>query len=225
MHILLRPSSLLALILLSTACANAGSSGAPGPSKPGPSKQTPDDAAVAVFASGCFWCVESIYESVDGVYEAVSGYAGGSEPNPSYEEVAYGRTTHAEAVKVYYDPDLVDYATLVDVFFNSQNPTQVDGQGPDRGRQYRSIIFYSTPQERQIAESKKAALDASGAYDRPIAADIEPAGRFWVAEDYHQDYEVRNPNNPYIRGVSVPRLERFQAKMPEVLKETDGSEH
>lgn len=220
MHIVLRPPFLLSLILFSTACANAGPAVAPAARA-----ETPDDAAVAVFASGCFWCVESIYESVDGVYEAVSGYAGGSEPDPSYEEVAYGRTTHAEAVKVYYDPDLVDFETLVDVFFNSQNPTQVDGQGPDRGRQYRSIIFYSTPEEQRIAESKKAALDASGTYDRPIAAEIEPLDRFWVAEDYHQDYEVRNPNNPYIRGVSVPRLKRFQAKMPEVLKETDGTEH
>lgn len=205
-------------ILLLTACANAAVT-------PSEKEPIPDDAAVAVFASGCFWCVESIYESVDGVYEAVSGYAGGNETNPSYEEVAYGRTTHAEAVQVYYDPDLVDYGTLVDVFFNSQNPTQVDGQGPDRGRQYRSIIFYSTPEEQQVAQSKKEALDASGAYDRPIAADIEPLERFWVAEAYHQDYEVRNPNNPYVRGVSVPRLKRFQAKMPEVLKDPAATDH
>lgn len=185
----------------------------------------PDDAAVAVFASGCFWCVESIYESVDGVYEAISGYAGGDEPNPTYREVAYGRTTHAEAVQVHYDPDVVDYATLVDVFFNSQNPTQVDGQGPDRGRQYRSVIFYSSEEEQRIAEEKKAALDASGQYDRPIAAEIDPLERFWVAEEYHQDYEARNPNEPYVRGVSVPRLKRFQAKMPEVLKDPEDTDH
>lgn len=211
---------LFATIFLSSGCANAGT--AASATEP---KGVPEGAAVAVFASGCFWCVESIYESVDGVYEAVSGYAGGSEPNPKYEEVAYGRTTHAEAVQVFYDADVVDFSTLVDVFFNSQNPTQVDGQGPDRGRQYRSIIFYATPEEQRIAEEKKAALDASGIYDRPIAAEIEPLGRFWVAEEYHQDYEVRNPNNPYIRGVSVPRLKRFQAKMPEVLKDDAGGTH
>ena len=219
MHPVFRTVPLAAIILLLGACADAGSAAA------AEKQPVPDDAAVAVFASGCFWCVESIYESVDGVYEAVSGYAGGNEPNPKYEQVAYGRTTHAEAVQVFYDPDIVDFATLVDVFFNSQNPIQVDGQGPDRGRQYRSIIFYSNEEERRIAGEKKAALDASGTYDRPIAAEIEPLGRFWVAEDYHQDYEIKNPNNPYVRGVSVPRLKRFQTKMPEVLKDPSESDH
>ena len=123
---------------------------------------------------------------------------------------------------MYYDPEVVDFESLVDVFFGSQNPVQVDGQGPDRGRQYRSILFYTNDEERRIAEAAKQELAAS--YDRPIAAEIVRLEKFWEAEEYHQDYERKNPNNPYIRGVSIPRLKRFQAKFPELLKK-DGEEH
>ena len=181
-------------------------------------EEVPEDAAVAYFASGCFWCVEAVYESVEGVYEAVSGYAGGDEKNPTYEQVASGRSDHAEAVQVFYDPDKVSFSVLVDVFFGSQNPTQVNGQGPDRGTQYRSIIFYSNEQEREIAVAKKAELDASGKYKRPIAAEIAELTKFWRAEEYHQNYERNNPNNPYVRNVSIPRLKKFQKKFPDILK-------
>ena len=182
----------------------------------------PEGLSSATFASGCFWCVEAIFESVDGVHEAISGYAGGPELKPKYEQVARGKTGHAEAVEVHYDPNVVSYAQLVDVFFGSQDPTQVDGQGPDHGRQYRSAIFYATAQEKAIAEAAKKKLASS--YSQPIAAEIVPLERFWKAEAYHQDYERRNPNNPYIRGVSIPRLQRFQAKFPELLKENGGHE-
>ena len=170
----------------------------------------------AYFASGCFWCVESIYENLKGVKEVNSGYSGGKTTNPTYRQVMSGRTGHAEAVEIIYDTNLVSFETLVDVYFASQNPTQVNGQGPDRGSQYRSIIFYQNDEQKKIIEEKKAALAKK--LDAKIAAEVYPFQKFWIAEDYHQNYERLHPNQRYILGVSVPRLKRFQAKMPEVLK-------
>jgi len=143
----------------------------------------------AYFASGCFWCVEAVYESVYGVEEAISGYAGGNQLNPTYEQVGGGRTDHAEAIEVYYDPEKVDFKTLVSVFYASQDPTTVNGQHPDYGKQYRSIIFYQNDEERQIAIEEKELLNQSGVYDKPIATEIEPLTKFWKAEEYHQDFE------------------------------------
>ncbi|MBR9846857.1 MAG: peptide-methionine (S)-S-oxide reductase MsrA [Algicola sp.] len=173
--------------------------------------------AKAYFASGCFWCVEAIYESVKGVDEVVSGYSGGFTDNPTYNSSNTGRTGHAEAVEVIYDPDVVSFATLVDVYFASQNPTQINGQGPDRGSQYRSIIFYQNNAQKNIIEEKKRALAKE--LNADIAAEVYPFQKFWVAEAYHQNYERLHPNNSYIRNVSIPRLNRFKAKMPDVLKE------
>lgn len=170
----------------------------------------------AYFASGCFWCVEAIYESVDGVVEVVSGYSGGKEENPTYEQVGAGRTSHAEAVVVYYDSTRVDFATLVDVYYGSQDPTTVNGQHPDYGRQYRSIIFYTTALEKEIAEQKKA--EQASRYDAPIATEIIQFERFWEAEAYHQNYEKLHPENPYVQRVSIPRLKRFQQAFPHLLK-------
>lgn len=175
-----------------------------------------DGKAHAYFASGCFWCVEAVYESVEGVEESISGYSGGYTKNPTYEASNTGRTGHAEAVEIIYDTNLVSFETLVDVYFASQNPTQVNGQGPDRGSQYRSIIFYQNDEQKKIIEEKKAALAKK--LDAKIAAEVYPFQKFWIAEDYHQNYERLHPNQRYILGVSVPRLKRFQAKMPEVLK-------
>ncbi|MBI1267802.1 MAG: peptide-methionine (S)-S-oxide reductase MsrA [Cryomorphaceae bacterium] len=177
-----------------------------------------DTYSKAYFASGCFWCVEAVYESVRGVVEVESGYSGGKEKNPTYEQVGAGRTGHAEAVVVYYDPAVVDFATLVDVYYGSQDPTTVDGQAPDFGRQYRSIIFYSNENERLIAEEKKRALAESGMYSAPIATEIVAFEKFWPAEDYHQNYEKLHPDNGYVMKVSIPRLNRFKAKFPELLK-------
>ncbi len=171
----------------------------------------------AYFASGCFWCVEAIYESLKGVDEAVSGYSGGHTKNPTYESSNTGTTGHAEAVEVIYDPEVVSFRTLVEVYFGSQDPTQVNGQGPDRGSQYRSIIFYQNEKQEKIIEEVKAEVAKN--YDEPIAAEILPFQKFWKAEDYHQDYEKNNPNNPYIQKVSIPRLNRFKAKFPDLLKE------
>ena len=173
----------------------------------------------AYFASGCFWCVEAVFESVYGVEEAISGYAGGTKKNPTYQEVGGGRTDHAEAVEVYYDPTKIDFRTLVKVFYGSQDPTTVNGQHPDYGRQYRSIIFFQNEEERMIAEEEKKKLGESGMYDKPIATEISELTKFWKAEDYHQDFERLNPNQSYVRAVSVPRLNRFKSKFPELLKE------
>ena len=175
--------------------------------------------ARAYFASGCFWCVEAIYESVKGVNEVINGYSGGHTKNPTYEASNTGRTGHAESVEVIYDPEIVSFATLVDVYFGSQNPTQVNGQGPDHGSQYRSIIFYQNDEQKQIIESKKETLAKK--LNATIAAEVYPFQKFWKAEDYHQNYERLNPGNPYVQKVSIPRLNRFKQKFPELLKEEE----
>ncbi|HAF76612.1 MULTISPECIES: peptide-methionine (S)-S-oxide reductase MsrA [Maribacter] len=174
----------------------------------------------AYFASGCFWCVEAIFESVKGVKEVVSGYAGGEQKNPTYEEVGYGKTDHAEAVEVYYDPKVISFTQLVQVFFGSHDPTQLNRQGPDRGRQYRSIAFYKNEDEKKIIESYIQALVDNKVYDNdPITTEVTPYTVFYKAESYHQDYEKNNPNNSYIRNVSIPRLNRFKANFGDYLKE------
>ena len=174
----------------------------------------------AYFASGCFWCVEAIYESVKGVEESISGYSGGHTKNPTYKSSNTGRTGHAEAVEIYYNPDVVDFATLIDVYFGSQNITQVNGQGPDKGSQYRSIIFYQNEAEKAIIENKITALNTSLAPEK-VAAEVTPFDHFWIGEDYHQNYERLHPDQGYIRGVSIPRLKRFQKKFPHLIKETN----
>ncbi|MGC1203461.1 MAG: peptide-methionine (S)-S-oxide reductase MsrA [Flavobacteriaceae bacterium] len=174
--------------------------------------------ARAYFASGCFWCVEAIYESVKGVDESISGYSGGHSNNPTYEASNTGRTGHAEAVEIIYDPKVVSFETLVDVYFGSQNVTQVNGQGNDRGSQYRSIIFYQNDAQKDIILKKKKALAKKMGVK--IAAEVYPFQKFWLAEDYHQDYEKLHPNNSYIRNVSIPRLKRFKAKFPDLIKES-----
>ena len=173
--------------------------------------------ARAYFASGCFWCVEAVYESITGVEEVINGYAGGYTLNPTYDDSNTGRTGHAEAVEVIYDPTIVDFATLVDVYFGSQNPTQVNGQGPDRGSQYRSIIFYQNDKQKQIITEKKEALAKK--LNANIAAEVYPFLRFWIAEDYHQNYERLHPESGYIQRISIPRLNRFKRKFPELLKD------
>ena len=177
------------------------------------------NAKKAYFAMGCFWCVEAIFESVEGVEEVVSGYAEGKEENAKYELVASGRTGHVEAIVVYYDESKVDYATLVKVLFASGDPTSLNRQGPDRGYQYRSALYYQNEEEKNIALAYKAQLEKDQVYDDPIVLDIIPFTTFFEAEAYHQDFEKRNPNQGYIRAVSIPRLKRFQAKHPELLKQ------
>ncbi|MBL29779.1 MAG: peptide-methionine (S)-S-oxide reductase [Flavobacteriaceae bacterium] len=174
----------------------------------------------AYFASGCFWCVEAIYESVYGVEEVFSGYAGGNTNNPTYNSIGTGQTGHAESVEVIYDPLKVSFKTLVNVFFGSHDPTSINRQGPDVGSQYRSIAFFTNKEEQEIINKKIDSLTKNKTYQKPIATEVRKIKKFYYAEDYHQDYEKLNPNNPYVRNISVPRLNKFKSKFKNILKET-----
>jgi len=175
-----------------------------------------DGLAKAYFASGCFWCVEAVYESVNGVTEVINGYAGGHTENPTYQLSNTGRTGHAEAVEVLYDPTVVSFSTLLEVYFGSQDITQVNGQGPDNGSQYRSIIFYQNQDQKDEVIHKIKQLTKE--LNINIAAEVYPFLKFWQGEDYHQNYERLHPNNSYIRNVSIPRLRKFQQKFKHLLK-------
>lgn len=182
------------------------------------SLKAPKGKAIAAFASGCFWCTEHIFEAVAGVDSAVSGYAGGHKANPYYELVNTETTGHAESVLVYYDPKKVTYAELVKVFFASHDPTTPDQQGPDRGSSYRSILFYSSPAEKALAQQAVRDVTKSGRFRNPIVTELKPLTEFYRAESYHQDYIEHHPNDPYVRSVSVPRYELFKKTYKGKLK-------
>ena len=171
----------------------------------------------AYFASGCFWCVESIYESLEGVNDVVSGYSGGWLKNPSYRQVLTGKTGHAESIKVSYDPNQISFSKLVEVFFASHDPTTLNKQGPDIGPHYRSIAFYETNEEKIIIEKEIKRLLDNKIYDL-IVTEVKNFEIFYLAESYHQDYKIKNPNNPYIWNVSVPRIEKFKSNYSDLLK-------
>ena len=172
---------------------------------------------VAYFASGCFWCVEAIFESVIGVEEVISGYAGGHTKNPTYRKIGTGRTGHSETVAVYYNPKKINFQTLVDVFYGSHDPTTKNGQHPDYGSQYRSIAFYTNKSEKEIIEKTIKRLNKE-VYKGNIVTEVDKLVKFYPAEEYHQNYERLHPNNPYIKNVSIPRLNRFKKKFPQLLK-------
>lgn len=205
-------SALMVISVVTLACQSTNSI------EPDANQTTDDFKGMqrAYFASGCFWCVEAIFESVSGVKEVYNGYSGGHTKNPTYELSNTGTTGHAEAVEVIYDANIVSFKQLVDVYFGSQNIEQVNGQGNDIGSQYRSIAFYQSDEEKTIIEDKVAALTAEG---YKVASEVMEFEKFWMGEDYHQDYEKLHPNNGYIRTVSIPRLNKFKKKFPELLKE------
>ena len=161
------------------------------------------DLAKAVFASGCFWCTEAVFERVEGVKEVVSGYAGGTKPNPTYKDVSVGRTDYAEAVIVYYDSTKLSYEALLDIFFHSHDPTQLNRQGPDVGKQYRSGIYYNSPYQQQLATAYMQQLKDKKEFSKPVVTEIKPLTKFWPAEAYHQDYYKLHPNDPYIVGFGL----------------------
>ena len=170
----------------------------------------------AVFAGGCFWGVQGVFQHVKGVTKAVSGYAGGSVANPSYEQVSSGATGHAEAVSVTYDPAQVSYGTLLRIFFSvALDPTQVNRQGPDTGTQYRSELFVSGPEQERVAKAYVAQLEAAHAFSRPIATRIDPAVPFYAAEAYHQDYLLHHPDSRYIATFDLPKVRSLQTLFPE----------
>lgn len=166
--------------------------------------------AVAYFAEGCFWHTEIVFQSLVGVRDAVSGYAGGRTLNPTYDEVSGGSTGHAEAVQVFYDPKKISYATLVAAFFASQDPTTLNRQGNDIGSEYRSIAFYSNDNEKKIIEAEINRLTLSKKYKNRIVTEVVPFKKFYPAEDYHQEYIQLHPTNPYVRNVSIPDFIKFR---------------
>lgn len=172
----------------------------------------------ATFAAGCFWHEEALFESVKGVEEAISGYAGGNAKNPNYEIVENGNTGYAESVMVYYDPSKISYNTLLKVYFAGQDPTSVNGQSPDFGSQYRSIAFYENNSEKAQIEDYIKQLNTSKKYDAPITVNVMPLTKFWPAENYHQDYIAKNPNSPYVQHVSIPEIKHFQKEYPDLIK-------
>ncbi len=203
------------------ACNFAGTPTAPvtaSADKPLPVAEVYGSLDTATFASGCFWCVEAIFERLKGVKEAVSGYAGGNTKNPTYEQVCSHTTGHTETVQVYYDPAIVSYQTLLEVYFASQDPTQVEGQGPDHGDSYRSVIFHHNATEQAAAEAYKKQLNESGKYKAPIAVIIQPFTIFYMAEAYHQNFEADHPDHPYVSRVSVPRIHKMEKQFPQLLK-------
>jgi peptide-methionine (S)-S-oxide reductase len=174
---------------------------------------------IAVLAGGCFWCVEAVYLQLDGVRSVKSGYAGGTAETADYETVCSGRTDHAEAVEVRYDPSTLTYGRLLKVFFSiAHDPTTRDRQGNDVGRQYRSAIFYANDEQKAVAGSYIAQLDAAKVFDRPIVTEVVPLARFFEAETYHQNYAARNPGQPYIMSTALPKVKKVRAHYAGQLK-------
>ncbi|WP_236254692.1 bifunctional methionine sulfoxide reductase B/A protein [Mucisphaera calidilacus] len=173
----------------------------------------------AVFAGGCFWCTEAVYEQLEGVHEVVSGYAGGEARTANYAQVSAGRTDHAEVIRITYDPAVIDYAMLLEVFFTvAHDPTQLNRQGPDVGRQYRSAVFYQSEEERARVEAYIEELEASGRFGDPIVTTLEPLEQFYAAEAYHQDFVEQNPMQPYVRQQALPKVDKVRRKYESRLK-------
>jgi peptide-methionine (S)-S-oxide reductase len=172
----------------------------------------------ATFGGGCFWCLEAVYDQIEGVEKVVSGYAGGDTPNPSYEQVCTGRTGHAEVTQITFDPEVVSYEDLLNVFFSIHDPTTLNRQGADIGTQYRSIILAHTPEQKAAAEAKIKELEKIRLWDNPIVTQVEDLGEFYPAEAYHQDYYENNPNAGYCRVVIAPKVAKFRKQHLDKLK-------
>ena len=173
---------------------------------------------IATFGNGCFWCTESIFNQLNGVLQAVSGYSGGSTSNPDYKSVCSGTAGHAECIQIEYDSSIISYEELLEVFFNTHNPTTLNRQGEDIGTQYRSVVFYNNAEEKEITESYIHQMNASGIYSNPIVTTLEPLHRFYPAEDYHQNYLSLNGHNPYCQLVVRPKVEKFKKNYSTKLK-------
>jgi peptide-methionine (S)-S-oxide reductase len=174
---------------------------------------------VATLAGGCFWCLEAVYEQVNGVLQVESGYAGGVVPNPTYEQVCTGRTGHAEVVQVTFDPEVISFEDLLSIFFTIHDPTTLNRQGADVGTQYRSAIFYHDEGQRSVAESVIERIEAEGIWDDPIVTEVAPFQAFYKAEDYHQEYYRRNQRQPYCRVVIAPKVAKFRKEHFERLRQ------
>jgi peptide-methionine (S)-S-oxide reductase len=173
----------------------------------------------AVLAGGCFWCMEAVFQQIQGVEKVVSGYSGGDAATAHYEIVSTGKTGHAESVQITYDPHKISYRQLLKVYFDvAHNPTQLNRQGPDVGTQYRSAIFYSNPEQKKIAEAYIKQLDEAQVFHAPIVTQVVELKTFYAAEEHHQNFCNRNPSNPYVMGVAMPKVEKVKQKVPELAK-------
>lgn len=173
----------------------------------------------ATFGAGCFWCVEAVFEELKGVHTVEAGYSGGTVEDPSYREVTSGNTGHAEVTRIEYDPSVITYEQLLEVFWHTHDPTTLNRQGHDVGTQYRSVIFYHNEEQKETAEQSLENTDASGLWDDPIVTKIQPLENYYVAENYHQDYYANNPNAGYCQVVIAPKLKKFRKEFSHLLKE------
>jgi peptide-methionine (S)-S-oxide reductase len=181
-------------------------------------KMESNELKTATFGAGCFWCTEAVFLNVNGVTKVVSGYSGGKVKNPSYREVCTGQTGHAEVTQITYDPKIVSFEDLLEVFWNTHDPTTLNRQGADEGTQYRSVVFYNDEEQKKIAEQYKKQLEASRVYKSPVVTEISPLTNFYPAEDYHQNYFALNPNQAYCQYVIRPKVEKFKEHFPAKLK-------
>jgi len=183
------------------------------------SVDVPAGREVATFGAGCFWCVEAVFQSLRGVDRVVSGYSGGPVRNPSYKEVCSGRTGHAEVVQITFDPAVISFADLLEVFFETHDPTTLNRQGADEGTQYRSAIFFHSEEQQRLAELARKAANESGNWSDPVVTEITPFANFYAAEDYHQDYFNLNGEQPYCQMVVRPKVEKFRKRFRDKLKQ------
>jgi len=213
--------TLLLTALLTLGCGKLAAEEAKKPPAPKTDMELTEaggESRTAVLAGGCFWCVEAVFENVKGVEDVISGYAGGDEEAAKYQMVARGQTDHAESVKITYDPSQMTYGKLLQIFMATHDPTQFNRQGPDVGRQYRSAIFYRDEDRRQIAEQYIVQLEAADVYDEPIVTRLEELAGFYPAEDYHQDYVQKNPDDGYVRRYVPPKLKKLRRFFPELAE-------
>lgn len=211
---------LLVLVVgLSVAAFWGGERAAPEGSSTLEPPEPPAGMERATFAAGCFWCTEAVFQQMKGVQSVLSGYSGGSAINPTYRQVCTGRTGHAEAVQVTFDPTVISYAELLEVFWQAHDPTTRDRQGNDVGPQYRSVVFYHNERQKELAEHYKHKLDASGAFGQPVVTEIVPFTAFYRAEAFHQDYYANNSGQGYCRGVIKPKVDKVRKVFREKVKE------
>lgn len=184
----------------------------------GPDTPAAGGTELATFGSGCFWCTEAVFQNLKGVSKVVSGYCGGSVKNPTYEQVCGGRTGHAEVIQVTFDPAVISYPELLEVFWRSHDPTTKNRQGNDVGPQYRSVVYTHSDRQRQLAELYKQKIDAAHVFPRPLVTEIEPVAEFYPAEAYHQNYYADNPRQPYCAAIIGPKVEKLKAVFANKLK-------
>ena len=214
--------ALLIAFAASVGCTAATKTPIPAPASDSPLAQTPGKQT-AVFAGGCFWGTQSVFERVKGVLKTTAGYSGGSAATATYEQVGQENTGHAESVKVVYDPSQITYGTLLQIFFSVvHDPTQLNRQGPDVGESYRSVIFYANDEQQKISKAYIAQLDAAKVFPKPIVTQVVPLKGFYDAESYHQDYALHNPNNPYIMVCDRPKVEALKQQYPDLFKDYKG---